>query len=40
MEILMKLFYGGLFVGIIIGIAITCIIALVVLEIEDRKDNK
>lgn len=40
MEVFTKIFYGGLFVGSLIGMSITCIIALVVLEIEDRKDNK
>lgn len=37
MEILMNLFYGGLFVGILIGMAIICVIALIVLEIIERR---
>lgn len=39
MEILMKMFYGGIFVGVIIGMSIICVIALIVLEIEERKDK-
>lgn len=37
MEILTKVFYGGLFVGIIIGMATMCVIALIVLEIIERR---
>lgn len=37
MEILMKLFYSGLFVGIIIGETIISVITLVILEIEERR---
>lgn len=37
MEILMNLFYGGLFIGILIGMAIMCIIGLVILEIIERR---
>lgn len=37
MEILMKMFYGGMFVGALIGMAIMCVIALIVLEIIERR---
>lgn len=37
MEILTKVFYGGLFVGILIGMAIMCAVVLIILEIDERR---
>ena len=40
MEILMKMFGGGIFIGILLGMAIMCIITLIALKIEDKLERK
>lgn len=40
MEILTRMFYGGIFVGALIGIALMCVIGLIILEIEEKKGDK
>ena len=40
MEILMKMFYGGLALGTMLGMAIMIIITLIALKIEERNERK
>lgn len=40
MDILENLFYGGLFIGLIIGMALMTVIFLVGLTLSDRKEEK
>lgn len=39
MEILMRMFYGGVFVGALIGMTIMCLIFYLVLKFCDGKDE-
>ena len=40
MDILMKMFGGGLFIGTMLGMAIMCIITLIALKIEDKIERE
>lgn len=38
LDVLIKMFYGGVFIGALIGMALTIVIVLIILEIEDKKE--
>ena len=40
MDIIENLFYGGMFVGLLIGMALMTVIFLIGLTLSDRKENK
>ena len=39
-EIFRRMFYGGFFVGLLTGIALMCVIGLIILKIEYKKEDK